>query len=359
MNASLPKRPAWRQTLGRDVLATLVVCVLIGLLLTMITGRNLVGHMVYSFAIGSQISLCIQLLQHGLCAWLRRSRPDDPKLCAGWPGVRWMVPIIILGALIGYTGGNWLGDLITGRRSHQLWEVGPLGFLVTVGFVLTLSALVTIYFYSIEKARRAQLEAERAQRQAAEAQLTLLQSQLEPHMLFNTLAHLRVLIKLRPDDAQQMLDQLIAYLRATLQASRAESHSLRAEFERLRDYLALMQVRMSSRLQVQLDLPEELAELPLPPLLLQPLVENAIKHGLEPALEGGLLRVSARRQGQTLSLRVEDSGVGLGAAPASDGTGFGLGQVRERLRTRFGASAQFRLQALQPHGTLAELEIPL
>ncbi|MBH9577787.1 sensor histidine kinase [Inhella proteolytica] len=359
MNPALPPVRGWRQTLGRDVMATLMVCLLVGLLMTMITGRNLVGHLIYSFAIGTQISLYIMLLQQAVCAGLRRRRPDDPKLRAGWPGKGWMAPIVIVGALAGYSGGTWLADQFTGRRSSQLWEVGARGFLMTAGFILTISALVTLYYHSVERARQAQLEAERAQRQAAEAQLTLLQSQLEPHMLFNTLAHLRVLIKLRPDDAQQMLDQLIAYLRATLQASRTESHSLRAEFERLRDYLALMQVRMGSRLRVELNLPEELAELQLPPLLLQPLVENAIKHGLEPALEGGLLRVSARRQGQSLLLRVEDSGVGLGAAPASEGTGFGLGQVRERLQTRYGATAQFRLQALPPHGTLAELEIPL
>ena len=109
-------------------------------------------------------------------------------------------------------------------------------------------------------------------------------------MLFNTLAHLRVLIKLRPDD-QAMLDELIAYLRATLQSSRSTSHSLAEEFARLRDYLGLMKRRMGERLRVELDLPEDLAALPVPPLLLQPLVENAIKHGLEPHVEGGLLRV--------------------------------------------------------------------
>lgn len=358
MNATSIPRPAWRQTLGRDVLATLVVCLLVGLLMTMITGRRLVGHLIYSFAIGTQISLYITLMQHGLSAWLRRSRPDDPKLCAGWPGMRWMVPIIIVGALAGYSGGTWLADQFTGRRSSQLWEIGALGFLVTTGFVLTISALVTIYFYSIEKARRAQLEAERAQRQAAEAQLTLLQSQLEPHMLFNTLAHLRVLIKLRPDDAQQMLDQLIAFLRATLQASRAESHPLAAEFDRLRDYLALMRVRMGARLQVELDLPPDLAQRAVPPLLLQPLVENAIKHGLEPAVDGGLLRVSARAMGAGLRLQVEDHGVGLGAAPPSSGTGFGLEQVRERLRTQYGEQARIHMQALQPQGTLVTLELP-
>ncbi|MBH9554040.1 sensor histidine kinase [Inhella gelatinilytica] len=354
-----PTRLGWRQTWRRDVLATLVVCLLVGLLLTAIRGRNLAGHLIYSFAIGTQISLYIGLLQTAACRWLLRRRPDDPRLLAGWPGLVWMAPAIGVGGLMGYSGGILLGDWLTGRRSSQLWELGFSSALVTGAFVLSISVLVTAYFYTVENARRAQLEAERAQRQAAEAQLTLLQSQLEPHMLFNTLAHLRVLIQLRPDDAQRMLDQLIAFLRATLQASRVESHALRAEFERLRDYLALMQVRMGARLQTELDLPADLMDLPVPPLLLQPLVENAIKHGLEPSIAGGVLRVKARREGGLLRLDITDSGVGLGAAPPSDGTTFGLQQVRDRLRTRYGAAAQLSLQAEPTGGTRAHITIPL
>lgn len=355
----LPSPHGWRQTWRRDVLATLIVCLLVGLLLAAVRGRNLVGHLIYSFAIGTQISAFIGLFQHAACRWLLRQRPADPRLLMGWPGMAWMAPAIVLGGTLGYSGGIWLADWITGRRSSQLWEVSTGSALATLAFVLCISVLVTVYYYTIEKARRAQLEAERAQRQAAEAQLTLLQSQLEPHMLFNTLAHLRVLIALRPDDAQQMLDQLIAFLRATLQASRTESHALRTEFDRLRDYLALMQIRMGTRLQIALELPPELNDLQVPPLLLQPLVENAIKHGLEPSVEGGLLRVSAERQTNRLRLTVEDHGVGLQAAPDRQGTGFGLQQVRERLRTRFGTAAQLHLAAVQPHGTRVELELPL
>ena len=130
-------------------------------------------------------------------------------------------------------------------------------------------------------------------------------------MLFNTLANLRVLIGLDAPRAQAMLDHLNAYLRATLGASRAPWHPLSAEFDRLADYLALMAVRMGPRLQVVLDLPDELRRLPLPPLLLQPLVENAIKHGLEPKVAGGRIEVGARRDGDMLELSVRDSGVGI------------------------------------------------
>jgi sensor histidine kinase YesM len=207
-----------------------------------------------------------------------------------------------------------------------------------------------------ERLASARTQAEAAQRQAAETQLRLLQSQLEPHMLFNTLANLRVLVGVDPARAQAMLDHLIAYLRATLGASRTAAHPLATEFERVDDYLALMAVRMGPRLQVLLDLPEDLRALSVPPMLLQPLVENAIKHGLEPKVQGGRIEVRARREGTTLRLTVRDTGVGLqeaaspplapsapAAHPGSNTGGFGMSQVRERLATLYGGQASATL----------------
>ena len=192
------------------------------------------------------------------------------------------------------------------------------------------------------------------------ARLAMLQSQLEPHMLFNTLANLRVLIGLDPQRAQAMLDRLIAFLRATLNASRRDSQPLSDEFQQLDDYLALMAVRMGARLSVSFTLPPDLAALPVPPLLLQPLVENAIKHGLEPKVEGGRIAVDAQREGQRLTLTVRDSGIGLGTA-STGGTAFGLEQVRTRLATLFGARATLTLQAAADAdgGTLATIQLPL
>jgi sensor histidine kinase YesM len=181
-------------------------------------------------------------------------------------------------------------------------------------------------------------------------------------MLFNTLANLRVLIGVDAARAQAMLDHLNAYLRATLSASRALQHPLADEFARLADYLALMAVRMGPRLQVRLDLPAELARLPVPPLLLQPLVENSIKHGLEPQVDGGRIDITARRVGQQLVLDVRDTGAGPGAAATGTDTsgGFGLVQVRERLATVYGSRASLTLQAAgdAEGGTLATLRLP-
>jgi len=178
-------------------------------------------------------------------------------------------------------------------------------------------------------------------------------------MLFNTLANLRALISTDPPRATAMLDRMIAYLRATLSASRQGTHPLAAEFERLQDYLELMAVRMGPRLHYTLALPPELAELPVPALLLQPLVENSIQHGLEPKVEGGSITVQARRDGQQLVLEVIDTGLGLNASNGtSGGTGFGLAQVRERLATEYGAQAALNFVADGAGGTRATITFP-
>ena len=187
-------------------------------------------------------------------------------------------------------------------------------------------------------------------------------------MLFNTLANLRALIDADPPRAQDMLDHLIAFLRATLAASRVAAHPLADEFARIDDYLALMRVRMGERLRAGTVLPSGLASVGVPPLLLQPLVENAIKHGLEPQRGPGELRVSAAVDGTTLVLAVVDSGRGLEAAAAArardpvesgSGSGFGLAQVRERLQTLHGDAAAFTLAPRAEGGTLAEIRLPL
>jgi LytS/YehU family sensor histidine kinase len=160
-----------------------------------------------------------------------------------------------------------------------------------------------------------------------------------------------------------MLDHLIAYLRATLGASRATLHPLQDEFDRLADYLALMAVRMGPRLSYQLDLPADLASVSVPPLLLQPLVENSIRHGLEPKLDGGSISVQALRQGTQLVLTVYDTGLGYPATPTPPATlgagGFGLAQVRERLHTCYGAEGAIEIVAIPSGGTRVSISFPL
>ena len=199
---------------------------------------------------------------------------------------------------------------------------------------------------------------DQARRLANESRLKLLEAQLEPHMLFNTLANLRVLIATDPTRAQDMLDRLISFLRATLSASRSTQHSLQNEFDRLRDYLDLMAVRMGPRLTYELDLPENLSTRQIPTLLLQPVVENSIKHGLEPKIEGGLIRVQARQIGQQLQLQVTDSGVGPADNPS--GSGFGQSQIRERLASLHGDQAHMQFgPATNGVGACTTITLPL
>jgi LytS/YehU family sensor histidine kinase len=229
---------------------------------------------------------------------------------------------------------------------------------------LAAGGVITYFFlsreqlaYTREEMARSQARAEAAQRQAAESQLKLLQSQLEPHMLFNTLANMRALITHNPTQAQQMLDHLVAYLRATLGSSRTTMQPLKTEFARLRDYLELMAIRMGKRLNFTLDLPPELAEVAVPALLLQPLVENAIRHGLEPKVEGGHIAVHAHLQEDMLVLDVKDTGVGL---PCEGSTpGFGLAQVRERLSTLYGPQGTIEFVADDACKTWARVTFPI
>jgi sensor histidine kinase YesM len=169
---------------------------------------------------------------------------------------------------------------------------------------------------SAEAERQAAAERERAavmQRQATDAQLRVLQAQIEPHFLFNTLANVIGLIEHQPAEARRMLERLIALLRASLSASRADRVSLAQELDLCRAYLEIVAIRMAGRLHYAIEADDAVRGRSLPPLLLQPLVENAIQHGLEPKVEGGRVRIVARaRADGALDLTVEDDGIGFG-----------------------------------------------
>ena len=277
----------------------------------------------------------------------------------GWPRGPAGLALVCAGIVAGYLLGTAMGDALC---YHYGWI--PPGAVHDSGEQRT-SILITVlagitgsyYFYSANKSAYLERQMAQARRQSSEAQLKLLESQLEPHMLFNTLANLRVLIGSDPSRAQQMLDHVIAYLRATLNASRTPTHTLQAEFDRLRDYLELMVIRMGPRLAYTLVLPPELAQQQVPTLLLQPLVENSIQHGLEPKVNGGEVVVRARRDGKSLVLQVEDTGVGTAQAPPS-GQGFGLTQVRERLSTLYGTAAALNFLAADGKGACATVHMP-
>ncbi|MEY4765927.1 MAG: hypothetical protein RI907_2600 [Pseudomonadota bacterium] len=227
--------------------------------------------------------------------------------------------------------------------------------------------MIYVFEYFHDRAAVAETRARLAQQLSDEAQLKLLRSQLDPHMLFNTLSNLYELIDDCPQQAKAMLLNLIGFLRSTLQGSRATRHALEEEFKLAADYLALMQIRLGDRLQARLELPAALRQALVPAMLLQPLIENAIKHGIEARKQGGDLHVQASTQGDQLLLTVSNAG---GAHPrrahqaaprmAEDGGGFGLQHVQDRLQALYGDLARFELQhRADIDTTLVTLSLPL
>ena len=313
-----------------------------------------------SFTDNLLFSLCI-----GTLAWLL----IDGGRTLLWgegkaPGLPFLA-LTLLSLPLAQMGGSalaaWLLDIpghpvLPTRSSHAaavlLFSV--LAGLAATWFVWNRGKLAYLQMQAeAEKARVADIE-----KQAMQAQLQMLQAQIEPHMLFNTLANLQGLIAVDPPRAQLLLEQLIAYLRATLNSSRAASTTLAQEFALMDAYLGLMSIRMGQRLRYTLDLPAPLAGLPIAPMLLQPLLENAIRHGVEPRIEGGQIAVSAARAGAELVLTVSDTGMGLDA-PASHGSGVGLDNVRQRLHGLYGAAASLTLAPGMPRGAVATIRMPL
>jgi two-component sensor histidine kinase len=339
----------WQDKL-RNLLQTLAFCLAISAMqYTLKPDLAYEVPTVYSLLTGITIWALIDLGRH-----LFPSAQDT-----GWPQGVWGLLMPTLAIVAGYVLGTVLGDAWFGWSS---WHHGSTHLASSLIVTVLAGSGATYYFYAKNKGIYLERHIGQARGQAAEARLKLLETQLEPHMLFNTLANLRVLIHSDPTRAQDMLDRLVSYLRATLTASRSSAaHTLQAEFDRLRDYLELMAVRMGQRLQYTLDLPADLAAHSVPPLLLQALVENSIKHGLEPKVEGGSIQVRASRTATQLVLEVMDSGVGSSADlndSAHNTGGFGVAQVRERLHNRYGTQAAIEFIATGAEGTRATITIP-
>ena len=202
-------------------------------------------------------------------------------------------------------------------------------------------------------------ERESMQRQLSEAKMQMMQAQVEPHFLFNTLASVEHLIETDPPRASAMQRSLIKYLRAVLPQMRENklTSSLGSESDMVVAYLALLKMRMEERLTLDFDIPDGLRSAAFPPMMLQSMVENAIKHGLEGKEEGGTLKVRAEVAHNKLRVTVADNGLGFGAKP-STGTGLGLTNIRERLKLLHGDQASLRIEPNQPSGVIAIIEVP-
>jgi LytS/YehU family sensor histidine kinase len=190
----------------------------------------------------------------------------------------------------------------------------------------------------------------------SEAQLQVLQSQIEPHFLFNSLAHVRRLCQTNPTAGRAMLRHLSRYLSASQPALRESGIALGQDLELAIAYLNIQQIRMGSRLAFEIDVPTQLREARVPPMMLTTLVENAIKHGLSPLPEGGAVRIGAQRNGDTLAIDVSDTGQGF---QTNVGSGVGLANIRARLAILHGGAGQLSLFQNSPHGVTARILVPI
>jgi len=243
------------------------------------------------------------------------------------------------------------------RVERESWVV--LLTTMTIVALIILKVVLGSKSKAESQARQASATAvqEGLKRQLAEAQLKMMQAQVEPHFLFNTLASVDYLIETDPARASRMQKNLIQYLRVALPQMREGSSTLGREILQCRSYLEILKVRMDERLHFSIDVPKGLLSAAFPPMMLLTLVENAIKHGLEPKPDGGSVSVSAAVADGVLRVAVADSGLGFGTA-ARGGTGVGLANVRERLQALYGAAAGLRVDANAEGGTIASIEVP-
>ena len=330
--------------LRRDLLLVAAYDTAIGLFLTALTRYGLATNLLYAHCIGT----CIYLAVLGPCLLRGQSRIEWHHGLIGIPA----------GFAVGFALATWANGMTILAVLQDETDAVMIGAITATLF----GVLGARYFHDEAQVRaaRAEAEAERLRRieqegLAARTQLALLQAQIEPHFLFNTLSNVVGLIDTDAAAARKMLLDLTALLRTSLARTRRTIVTLGEELDLLRAYLDIMAVRMGPRLSWHIDAPAEILDARLPPLLVQPLVENAIRHGLERKTTAGRLDIRCQRSGDRLDIEVSDDGLGI-AADSQDGTG--LANVRQRLVATCGPEASLSLKSNPGGGVVAHLHLP-
>ncbi|WP_326026375.1 sensor histidine kinase [Vibrio cholerae] len=321
---------------------TTLFCIVIALATMSIWGGLFGEHLAISFSYGYSAFFSAQ--------WIARRWPELSKR---------LVNILSLSCAV-----------VLGTSSAYLWLRHYLGFdefsaykpIIFLGFIF--SAVCFLYFYSHEQKILAQGALEAARRRQSEqekalllSQLKQLQSQMEPHFLFNTLANINALIAVEPYKAQLMLEKLTELLRGTMRLRRTNTGDLREEMQLIDAYLGIQKIRLGERLEYTLPELSEWGTLGMPPMLIQPLVENAVSHGIEPKAEGGTIRVRIEVADDWFELSVEDNGMGLSDTPK--GNGIALQNVRDRLSGLFGHEGLLTVAQNCSGGVTATIRIRL
>jgi len=329
----------------QSLIYTFVFDTLIALFLTVIRyGAGFPINFIISQSIGLSICTCV-LIAH------RFFDNAGPILKA----------ILVAAALtVGTVLGSYVGSFVSGLSPSDLFARHSLLQLLFLGVMF--GSIITYFFSSREQIAESQAQAQEekikrltSEKKAVEANLKLLQAQIEPHFLFNTLSNVLSLLDTDPEKGKSMLVDFIQYLRASLSKIREQKATLGQEMEMIRAYLNIFKVRMGDRLLYKIELPEKLKANSFPPMLIQPLVENAIKHGLEPKIDGGEILISGEEKNGILRIEVVDTGGGF-----KEGKNFGMGlsNIRERLQSLYGNSGRLFLEENQPNGLKATIEVP-
>ncbi len=360
----IPLFRRWPCSPFRNLIYTGLWNTLIALFLTgvsLLFGQSGMGFMAYFFPI-CLIANLVGYLIHGTLAALDYLLRGWPSRIKGIAAVSYHLVVIGTCVTFGVATGNALLKGI--NPVHYLMQSAALATIVP--FALGMSLFMFMLLRSSERrienetlaARQSEQIAAAAQL-LAEARLRALQAQIEPHFLYNTLANVLSLIDAQPAQARHMLERFIDYLRASLTASRAEQATLGAELDLAGAYLDVLAVRMGERLRYRIDVAHATRALRVAPMLLQPIVENAVMHGLEPKVNGGEIVLRAHPDGDALRIEVADSGAGLTSRPARAGGGVGLANLRARLHSLYGPGAQLQLLENQPCGMTVRVLLPL
>ncbi len=325
----------------KALIITVFVSLFIGFFLhTFILNGSLYDHILLSLAMGLSICTCINL-----ALFVVRPRRYWHLYIAVGAG-------LVCGILIVISLFHFFSD--NAYHLSSVWKALFLGITLTMpvsAFFIIKHKLSDTRF----KLQKERIKALGNEKTALQSRLKLLQAQIEPHFLFNTLANIEGLQKKDGATARAMLNNLTCYLRTSLKKTRKTSITLKEELTTIRAYLEIFQIRMGKRLRYRIEADDSLHDVSVPPMLIQPLVENSILHGLKPKAEGGEIRVIAKRIRDGIQLEVSDSGIGL---DLNKKQGVGLSNVKERLALYYGGAATMVMEANQPAGLRIIIEIP-
>lgn len=346
MPSLFEQRPRTARGLLVSYAKTSIFCAAIGVTLWLLEmAEPLWAAFLISFAIGYSINTASVLLH----PWLMRHLPAIAAAL--------VTTLIGIGSGMALSGYALVGDIT--------FFIADDDFSTPI-LALFFGVLGLVFFSTQERLKDTETELSNArarqltqEKEHLETQLRLLQAQIEPHFLFNTLSNVVGMIREQPDAAEKTLIDLTTLLRANLKRTRTEETTLEDELAIVSALLEINQIRMGNRLSWSVEVNEDLHQTHLPPMLLQPLVENAVKHGIEPLEEGGAIHIRASGDNGYLTVVIEDTGAGPGSSNSESSTGVGVANVQSRLAALFGRNASLSLEENAPHGMVATLTIPV